>query len=98
MASAANGGGTKDESHVGCGLRHGLLDGVEDRNFFLKQGTAASRSDPGDHVGAVGHAVAGVKTALPAGNTLHHNASVFVYQNTHSGMLQFSGFLNRSVA
>ena len=70
------GGWDEDAADVGAGRTLGVDDGVEDRNAQLRA-AALSWADAADDVGAVGLHLLGVKAALPPGETLDDDATLF---------------------
>jgi len=89
-AVCGKGWGDEDHRDVGAGFFHSLFDGVEDVEAF-GDGSAFSRGDTADDVGAVLGAGFCVKHAFAAGDSLDDEAGVFVDEHGHLGVLR-SGF------
>ena len=70
MASAAKGGGHKDNRCIGSRRSYSLRDGVED-GYTFELLAALARRHPPDHLGAVFDHLAGVEGTLVAGYALH---------------------------
>jgi len=70
MASAAKGGGHKDNRSIGSSSGYRLGDGVEDGHAFELLAALARRHPP-DHLGAVFDHLAGVEGTLAAGYALY---------------------------
>ena len=68
-----------NRSHIGPFPVHCFLNGVENWNRILKFLPPLSRSNASDHIGAVFHALCGVKTASTSGDSLNHESGVFIY-------------------
>ena len=86
MASAANGGGTKITDALAPVVFHRLRHGIEHRQVQMRRAAFAGRH-AAHHVGAVGDGLLGVERAFPAGESLHDQSSVLIYQYAHACFL-----------
>ena len=75
----------RHENHGGvrAGLLHGLRHGIEHRQVEVL-GAALAGRHAADDVGAVGDGLLRVERAFLAGEALHDQSRVFVYQYAHS--------------
>jgi hypothetical protein len=83
MASGAKRAGTKMMLAFAPVVSR-LFDRVEDRNFALDPFAALAGGDAGDDIGAVGQHLLGVEESFAAGDALHHQAGVFIYEDAHA--------------
>jgi len=79
------GGGHEDHRGVGARLGHGLGDGVEHRQPFVRCAALAGRH-AAHHVGAIGDRLLRVKRALAAGQALDQQASVLINEDAHDSV------------
>ena len=76
---------SRHENHgdVAPGFLARFPDGVEHRHFAVEHLAAFSWRHAGDDVCAVLHALSRMKPAGGAGDSLHNEARVFIYENGH---------------